>query len=204
MILSIDSSNQSAHRAVLDAMFEARKQVFVDLLGWELDVAHGRYEIDAFDDEHAQYLVVADDDRRHLGSARILPTTRAHILGDLFPDLCDQPPPRGPHIYEITRFCLGRGLGAARRRCVRDTLVMALAHHALARRIASYTGVAEIGWLRQIERFGWHYKPLGNPRRRCGMTLGALRIDIAAGTPDLLARAGITASGEAALLLEAA
>ena len=181
---------------VLGAMFEARKQVFVDLLGWDLPVLAGCYEIDQYDNEHARYLIVADRTHRHLGSARLLPTTHPHILGDLFPQLCEGSPPRAPDIYEITRFCLGRDLGAACRREVRDALVTALARHALDQGITAYTGVAEMGWLQQILAFGWHCRPLGLPRRVQGRMLGALRIDISSDTPALLARAGIGAPAD--------
>lgn len=177
--------------AVMRAMFEARKRVFVDLLGWDVPVLAGKYELDQFDDPHARYLILADSDQNHLASARLLPTIRPHILDTLFADLCDGPPPTGPATYEITRFCLDRGLRAAERRRWRDALVTGLAHYALQHRITTYTGVAEQGWLEQILAFGWDAKPLGQPKTIDGMTLGALRIEIRANTPSLLAANGI-------------
>ena len=104
----------------LRAMFEDRKSVFVDLLKWDVPVLCGRFELDQFDDEHATYLIIADEDGDHLASARLLPTTRPHILGSLFPDLCAAPPPAGPWVFEITRFCLSRRQGAASRRLARN------------------------------------------------------------------------------------
>lgn len=181
----------------LAAMFEARKQVFIDLLGWDLPVLADRFEIDSYDDEQARYLIIADADHRHLGSVRLLATDRPHILGDLFTQLCEGEPPRGDDIFEITRFCLGRGLGAGRRRDVRDMLVTALTRYALDHGIRAYTGVAEAGWLQQILAFGWRCRPLGLPQRIGGRMLGALRIDIDEETPGLLAAAGIHASAHA-------
>lgn len=193
MIFTADPTSAAADRAVR-AMFEARKRVFVDLLGWDLPVLAGRYEVDQFDDVHARYLILADDGQRHLASARLLPTTRPHILDSLFPALCEEAPPRGPDIYEITRFCLDRSLGAAGRRQARDALVLALVDHALANGITAYTGVAELGWLQQILAFGWRCRPLGLPRTVGGATLGALRIEVTPDTPALLARAGVRGS----------
>ena len=173
------------------AMFEDRKSVFVDLLKWEVPVLDGRFELDGFDDEHATYIVVADEEGDHLGSARLLPTTRRHILDSLFAHLCAAPPPAGSDVFEITRFCLSRRQGAASRRRTRNRLVSALVSHALETGIRTYTGVAEIAWLQQILAFGWTCRPLGVPLRLdCGM-VGALAIDIAADTPALLARNGI-------------
>jgi N-acyl-L-homoserine lactone synthetase len=183
------------HQA-LRRMFEARKQVFVDLLKWDLPVLNGRYEIDQFDDEHAAYIVIGSDDGMHLGSARLLKTTRAHILGDLFPELCAGPVPTGADVLEITRFCLGRGQGAMRRRETRNQLISALVRHALAKGIRVYTGVAEMGWLQQILAFGWDCRPLGKPVEfGCGL-LGALSISITPETPFLLEQSGIWVSEE--------
>jgi len=41
-------------------------------------------------------------DRRHLASARLLPTDEPGILTSLFPDLCHEAPPSGPGVLEIT------------------------------------------------------------------------------------------------------
>ena len=172
---------------VLREMFEARKRVFVDLLRWDVPVLEGRYELDQFDDEHSAYLVVTGPQGRHAASARLLKTTRPHILDTLFHSLCDVQPPAGPRTLEITRFCLDRGQSAADRLEARNLLVSGLVRYALDRGIETYSGVAEIGWLQQILAFGWRCRPLGLPRRIQGRMLGALRIDIDGETPGLLA-----------------
>lgn len=176
---------------VLRAMFAARKAVFVDLLGWDVPVLAGRFEVDQFDDEHAAYLVVTDTCGRHQASARLLPTTRPHILADLYASLCDGPVPRGPDIFEITRFCLDRRIDAAARRAARDRLILALVDHALASGIRRYTGVAEGGWLAQILDFGWRASMLGSPQEIGRHKLGAILIEIEPDTPARLAAAGV-------------
>ncbi|OJU23307.1 MAG: autoinducer synthase [Sphingomonas sp. 66-10] len=175
----------------LRQMFIARREVFVDLLGWDVPVLEGRYEIDQFDDEHAAYLIVSGPNAEHLASARLLPTTRPHILADLFAHLCEGEIPRGPGIFEITRFCLDRRLTAAERRDARNKLVSSIAEYGIANGIHTFTGVAEMGWLRQILGFGWRSRPLGRAQRVGGKMLAALAIDIDRETPALLARTGI-------------
>lgn len=206
MIILKEAVSRPIEDKVLEGMFEARKQVFVDLLQWDLSVLDGRFEIDQFDDFHAAYVIVADNNGTHLGSARLLPTTRPHILGSLFPDLCAGPVPAGPNVCEITRFCLGRNQTGAQRRNTRNLLVSALVSNAIERGIKTYTGVAEMSWLQQILAFGWRCRPLGLPRPTQSGMLGALAIEIDAGTPALLAANGIwieeTAPG--AQVLEAA
>lgn len=191
MILVENGDRNPGERLALASMFEARKQVFVDLLRWDVPVLAGRFELDEFDDEHATYIIATDESGGHLGSARLLKTTRPHILGTLFPDLCEGPVPSGSDTLEITRFCLGRNQGAAMRRKSRNRLVSALVSFALAHGIRTYTGVAELGWLQQILAFGWACRPLGVPRPLGSGLTGALAISIQPDTPALLARNGI-------------
>lgn len=184
----------SAGDALLRAMFAARKSVFVDLLKWDVPVLAGRYEVDQFDDPHAQYLILADRNGAHMASARLLPTLHPHILGSFYRSLCEQSPPQGTDIFEITRFCLDRELCASERRQARDSLICALVDHALVQNVRQYVAIAELSWLSQILAFGWECHPLGLPQMIDGRMLGALSIHIDPTTPDRLATAGIRPS----------
>lgn len=180
----------SEHEA-LRAMFVARKEVFIDLLRWDLPILDGTFEVDQFDNPDAQYLILLDDAGRHRASARLLPTDRPHILGDLYPFLCDGPVPTGRSTYEITRFCLDRNQNAAERRSARNQLVTVLADHALRSGITDYTGVAELAWFSQIMTFGWQCVPLGAPVRESGRMLAGLQIHIDERTIEGLIRGGV-------------
>ena len=193
MLRNLHSTANGVPDHILRGMFTARKSVFVDLLKWDVPVLADLYEIDQFDGEHASYLVLTGEDDAHMASARLLPTTRAHILGDIFPELCDEPAPRGEAILEITRFCLDRSLNARDRRVVRDALVNAIVDHALAHNITTFTAIAEMGWYSQILSFGWHCTPLGLPHSDGSKTIAALAIAIDSTTPGLLDAAGIRA-----------
>jgi acyl-homoserine lactone synthase len=184
--------NRQPPDEALRAMWATRKSVFVDLLKWDLPVLAGRYEIDQFDDPHARYLILTGPNCEHYASARLLPTTRPHILDSFYPEFCEGNPPRSAAIREITRFCLDRDLRAAERREARDALICALVDHALVNSIAAYTAVASESWFRQVLRFGWDCKPLGPPRWDGREMLAAIRIDIDSTTPEKLAAAGIT------------
>ncbi len=187
----LSTNIQTREDDALRAMFVARKRVFIDLLKWDLPALDGQFELDQFDNEHAHYLILLDPDGAHLASARLLPTTRPHILDMFFEDLCEDGPPTGPRIFEITRFCLDRDLNATERRLARNRLITALAAHALDNGIERYTGVAGVGWLQQILSFGWDCRLLGTPSLHVSGMLGALDIRIAENTPTLLEAAGI-------------
>ncbi len=191
MLLKIDARNRIGEHVAMRAMFEARKRVFIDLLKWDIPALDGRFEVDQFDGGDAVYLILMDPECRHLASARLLPTTRPGILNSLYQELCEDGAPAGDRIFEITRFCLSPDLRAADRKVCRDTLVTALAQFALDEGIETYTGVAELPWLRQILSFGWDCALLGRPLAVGKTTLGALRIDIREDTIAALERAGI-------------
>lgn len=204
MLRIIDHQNRASEHRALRSMFEARKRVFIDLLNWDIPALAGRFELDHFDDVDATYLIVTDTDGEHLASARLLLTTQPALLDSLFPELVDGPVPQGADVLEITRFCLSPGIGARQRRVARDSLLVGLAEFALANRIRIYTGVAELAWFRQVERFGWACQPLGPPRLHGGEALVALRIDIDGSTISRLAAAGIVSKAVAVSAARAA
>ena len=150
-----------------------------------------RQEVDQYDTIDATYLVLTDQTCRHLASARLLRTDRPHILGELFPTLCEEEAPAGPTVREITRFCLEPTLTAAERRLVRNQLVTALVEHALQAGITDYTGVACPKWFAQVEHFGWDCKALGPVKETRAERLVALHIRIDRDTPAHLTETGI-------------
>lgn len=176
---------------VLRAMFEARKRVFVDLLKWDVPVLADAYELDQFDNRDADYLILTDKQHGHRASARLLRTDRPHILGVLYPFLCDGPVPSGPSVREITRFCIEPTLPRPERKDVRNQLVTALVDHALATGFTGYTAVAGTSWFRRIAAFGWRCRALGPETKVGGEHLVAIEIEIKRDTPALLARNGI-------------
>ncbi len=183
-------AQQAPGDAAMRAMFAARKRVFVDMLQWDLPVLEDMYEVDQFDTPAAEYLILLGDGGEHRASARLLPSTEPHLLGDLYPWLCDEAVPRGPAIWEISRFCIDPDQTPSERRGARDELVTALADYALRHGISDFTGVAEWGWFQKIMRFGWSCRSLGNAADEGVSKLVALRIRIDADTKAGLERAG--------------
>lgn len=188
-------------------MHRQRKSVFIDDLKWRLEETAG-IEIDAYDSPEAVYLIEADGARAPVtGSARLLPTDRPHLLGDVFPHLCAQAPPRGANIWEATRFCPAP-----------DTPKGAPRHHLLARMIAAImeaallfgiervTFVANAGLAPLALKAGWNARVLGPSQQRGRDRLTAMVADISVeGLRQVRFRGAITApltrfaAGQAAL-----
>lgn len=81
-----------------------RHKVFIEMLGWELQTQDG-VEFDQFDREDTVYVVSQDDDGTINGCARLLPTNRPYLLGEVFPRLLNgQTPPCSGDVWELSRF----------------------------------------------------------------------------------------------------
>jgi N-acyl-L-homoserine lactone synthetase len=186
MVTVITDRERLSYRDVLNSMHRDRKRVFVDRLGWKVNVVDGQYEIDQFDTPSAVYLVVHDDATdQHLGSVRLLPTTRPHILGSMFPNLCEADVPVGDDVWEITRLCTAPELTNAR--AVREAISLALTEFALLTGIRRYTLVTHLAYLSQLIAIGWDCEPLGMPAAdNEGKMIGALAINITPATLTLL------------------
>lgn len=90
---------------LLEGAFKLRHRVFVDERKWEaLRKPDGR-EIDSFDGPQCIY-VLAVERGSVIGHLRMTPTTHPHLLADVHAHLCARPEPRGPAIWEWTRYCV--------------------------------------------------------------------------------------------------
>lgn len=101
---------------ILDSMFRLRSAAFSDRLGWDVSSLQGR-ETDRFDELGPTYMIARDRirPRRALGCWRLLPTTGAYMLRDVFPELLDgNPVPRDPRVWEISRYAVTPDAGAMR------------------------------------------------------------------------------------------
>lgn len=89
--------------SVIAAIARYRHRVFVERLGWTLPGDDG-LEFDQFDRPDTLYLAARNREGALVGAARLLPTERPYLLGEVFPTLVDGPPPRCPRIWELSRF----------------------------------------------------------------------------------------------------
>jgi acyl-homoserine lactone synthase len=191
MIHIVQGMQDAAHAQALESMFVDRKRLFIDLLGWDVPIVDGRFEMDRFDGPAARYLIACDGAGDHIGSMRLLPTCQPHLLDTLFAELCDGEVPIGPDIFEITRLCMPARLGAAERLRVRNLLISAMVDHALDQGIMMLTGVVQADFRHAVLAMGWRCSALG-PERAVGQRpLGAFRLEIDKDTPSLLALNGI-------------
>lgn len=139
-----------------------RHRVFVDTLGWDLDTEDG-VESDQFDRPDTVYVVARDDQGNINGCARLLPTNRPYLLGDVFPQLLNGlAPPCSAEVWEISRFAavdfnshtsspLGQFSSPVTVKLLEETIACAIAHG--AKRLIT---VSPIGVERLLQRILRH------------------------------------------------
>ena len=144
-------------------MFQSRARLFRDRLGWDVTVDSDGCERDQYDLCDPLYVVVTDEQDRHLGSLRILPTTGPHMTADHFSHLSGGGAIRSPLIWEVTRFCVESSDWVEEGSVRRAGLELMLAAHELA----EYTGVKQYiatfdrRMLAVYKRCGWEPDLLG-------------------------------------------
>jgi len=163
MILIINAENRSLFDVELIEMHRQRKAVFVDKQGWQVPVI-GDMEVDDYDGENTTYLIAKADSGSSavLASARLLPTVQPHLMADLFLDACGGSAPRGPSIWEVSRFCVSPGIVKRRRRVeLLWEMTCAVIETTLLYGIEKVTFVANAALLPLALECGWSAERLG-------------------------------------------
>jgi N-acyl-L-homoserine lactone synthetase len=150
------------------ALAKYRYQVFVKELGWPLACEKGT-ELDAFDRSDTVYVLACDDNQEIFGCARLIPTHRPYLLGDVFPYLMGSNPlPSSPQIWELSRFAISKPKGQVltAEQAWRNTVklvkeVIDVARSKGAFRLIAFTAV---GNERLLKRMGVNTRRISAPR----------------------------------------
>ena len=109
MFKIITPDNRGEYRDLIHAMHEMRYRIVVEEWGWHIPGIREGYDKDQFDTDATFYVLVLSRDGDVLASSRLNPTTRPHMMSELFADYCDlQPYPVGADVWECSRFVTDR------------------------------------------------------------------------------------------------
>lgn len=160
-----------------------RYEIFVETLCWQLPVKNG-LEVDQFDLPDTSYVIVQDADGAVCGCARLLPTTRAYLLDEVFPCLMNgEPSPHTPEVWELSRFST-KVIGektppsreeARKRFCDLFSAVVEMAIEQGAVRLITFTAM---GIERILRSIGLHAHRVGPPQLIDGEPVLALWIEL--------------------------
>ncbi|MET3133681.1 acyl homoserine lactone synthase [Oxalobacteraceae bacterium GrIS 1.11] len=169
-----------------------RYKVFIETLNWDLDAENGE-EFDQFDHEDTVYIVSQDEQGRVNGCARLLPSSRPYLLGEIFPQLALGAPagasakaPANTDVWELSRFAAVDFNQQSRSPLARFSSPNAvkLMHEAIAcaaaqgaRRLIT---VSPIGIERLLRRVGLHAHRADPPMIVDGHPIFACWIDVLA------------------------
>ena len=158
----VDWSKRRAYQHHLERYFSIRYEIYVLGRNWEQIDRPIPLEIDAFDTRDAIYLLGIGDDGDIVGGSRLIPTTGPHLLSDVFPILAGGAPPRGPDLYEWTRFFISPPLrvrgGSSQ---AAGVVLCGLLEACLRLGIGKLSVVCEEFWPERLERLGWSVVRLG-------------------------------------------
>ena len=195
MIFIVNAENRGWFTADLGDMHRQRKIVFVDRAGWTVPV-QGDSEVDGYDREETTYLLAkAQPEGQVLASARLLPTTGPHLMRDLFAAACRETPPRGPTVWEASRFCIAPDLrGHGLRLALLWEIICGVMEAALLHGMDQVIFVAGHRLLPLALQCGWDARTLGDARHdeEDEVTAVAARITLA-GLKTVRRRHGVPA-----------
>jgi acyl-homoserine lactone synthase len=167
MIHAVSAANVHLYAAQLDQMFRMRHAFYVEGRQWaHLRSDNGR-ERDEFDGEATVYLISLDETGGVAASVRLNPTTGPHLLAK-FAHQCDAPPPRGPDIWDISRWIAApahrRGEAPRWSTNHQRELMIGILEFCLAHGIARLVMLSELRLAERIAAYGWPLRYLGQPR----------------------------------------
>ena len=186
MVFIANAENRCLFGPDLEEMHRQRKVVFVDRAGWRIPVLADR-EADAYDRADTMYLLAKErPDGGLLASVRLLATTAPHLMSDLFAAACRGAVPRGPDIWEVSRFCTAPVIhGRELRLKLLWEMICAVMETALVYGIDQVVFVANRALLPLAIGCGWDARVLGATLPDANDEITAV---VAAITPDGLRR----------------
>jgi acyl-homoserine lactone synthase len=163
LIHIVHRKNRHFYKKALMEHFRLRYDIYVKDRKW-LDLDRPvPLEIDQFDTLDAFYLLSIDRGKL-IGGSRLIPSTRPHLLGDVFPYLAQRGVPRRPDVFEWTRIFVARehrGGGFGGRAL--GEILCGIFEFALEEGISAITAVGEMWWTPRFLEMGWKVEPLGLP-----------------------------------------
>lgn len=185
----VNSANRHLYSAELEEFFRERHKIYVEEKEWREADGSG-LEIDQFDTGDATYLIGIDNDRVMTGT-RLVPTTRPHMLSEVFPHLCDFAGViRSADVAEWTRGFIvpeyrERGIGP-----LKGQFCGTVMEYCLNEGISRIGGIQDLYWLPVWKRYKWTVRPIGNPAEVAGRWCVAAYFDVTRDARDRAMSAG--------------
>lgn len=155
VIITTKTSNSNIVREI----GRFRKRLFVDALRWNLPFAAEVEERDQFDRDDTVYAALCDSETI-IGCFRAIRADQSYLTQSLFPQLArERAYPRGPDVWEISRFGILPGLGAEAARAN----YAAMFRFATTRQARALVALVDLTYERFLRRLGIVSHRYGEP-----------------------------------------
>lgn len=164
--------NMSRHGDLLVSFMKARKETFIDRLGWDLPEADGM-EFDQYDTPQCRWVVIHEFGEI-LAGIRLLPTTAkcgvySYMLRDAQSGLLHNIPndvlffeaPVDTKIWEASRLFIAESVPSARRASIQGMLMEKMTETAHEAGALHVIGIVPAVWARWLRRIGLDAVPVG-------------------------------------------
>lgn len=169
---TLSFSNMNDYGDLLVSFLRARKETFIDRLGWHLPQTEGM-EFDQYDTPYCRWVVIHEFGEV-LGGVRLIPTTarcgvysymlmdaQKGILENIPTDVLFFPAPREDRIWEASRLFIANTVPAHRRHMIQTTLMDHLSRSARALGAMHVIGIVPAVWSRWLRRLDLGAVPVG-------------------------------------------
>jgi acyl-homoserine lactone synthase len=180
----VTKDNKSLYKDKVEEYFRLRHEIFVGERGWKDLERPDRRDVDAYDNDHAVYLLAIDQDRV-VGGQRLYPTLLPHMISDVFAHMAGRGLPRSADIFEWTRYFVVKERRTGRTDC---RLLAAMQEFCLQEGITTVTAVVEMWWLPRWQQVGFQVRPLGLPTMLEGQPCLAAAIEVSQDSLDQVRR----------------
>lgn len=160
----INNQNRNSQSDKLNAMFQHRKALFVDRLGWaNMVVTNGEERDEADTDPNVVYLITVDDAGRLVGSCRLTPSLGECLLGGPLSNYLEAPIERCAATWELTRFAPASDPVDPLHGRSFANLAAGVLEWALENRVSKIFGIAEPPLMGIAGGLGWRIEIEGPP-----------------------------------------
>jgi N-acyl-L-homoserine lactone synthetase len=104
-MLEIVQAGQAGKTRFLFEMHRFRTRIFKEKMGWEVSITEDGLEVDQFDLPDSIYMLALDEDKKVIGTWRLLSTDGPTMIHDVWPQFLESiEMPKDPDVWETSRF----------------------------------------------------------------------------------------------------
>ena len=161
MLEIVTPQNRHLFEKYLQDMFRMRYRAAVQEMGWRIEIDENGCDIDEFDYPDTIYILYFNPNGSVGACGRLNPTTRPHLLSEVFDDMCVDGAPKHDDVWEYSRYLVERK-GKTQQEFMRAWMLVTQA----VNEWCIDNNISQVTWLARKRLYGlsthlWKTRPLG-------------------------------------------